>query len=172
MRKGLAVPEHLNPAYSIVLAAVIALLDYLVAPSVEFPGLFLMPVLFAAWYGGLAWAIPFALYPFVHVVNLSLRGTGPDEIYAAMITAAVRAVLLLPISYWIASVASSERALKQENALLRGLLPICSYCKKIRDGEGDWQALEKYIEERSDATFTHGICETCAAREEAAWKRA
>ena len=172
MRKGLAVPEHLNPAYSLLMAAVIGVLDYAVAPSAEFPGLTLFPILFAAWYGGLAWSLPFAAFPFVHVLNLSLKGAGPDELYAAMLAAVVRAVLIVPICMWISGVAASQRALRVENALLRGLLPICSYCKKIRDGEGDWQVLEKYIEERTDATFTHGICESCAAREEAAWKRA
>jgi hypothetical protein len=172
MRKGLSVPERLNPVYSLPLAAVIALIDYAVAPNAEFPGLTLFPILFAAWYGGLAWSLPFAAFPFVHVVNLSLKGAGPDELYAAVLAAAVRAVLIVPISIWIAGISSSERALKKENAMLRGLLPICSYCKKIRDGEGDWQVLEKYIEERTDATFTHGICETCLQNEEVSWKRA
>ena len=51
---------------------------------------------------------------------------------------------------------------------LQRLLPICSYCKKIRDDQGDWQALEKYIQERSDATFTHGVCQTCLEAELAA----
>jgi PAS domain S-box-containing protein len=45
---------------------------------------------------------------------------------------------------------------------LKGLLPICSYCKKIRNDKGYWQILEGFIIEHSDATFTHGICEDCA----------
>ncbi len=45
---------------------------------------------------------------------------------------------------------------------MNGLLPICSYCKKIRNDKGYWQILEAYIIEHSDATFTHGICEDCA----------
>jgi hypothetical protein len=44
---------------------------------------------------------------------------------------------------------------------LSGLLPICSYCKKIRDDEGYWQRLEAYIENHSDAQFSHGICHDC-----------
>lgn len=44
---------------------------------------------------------------------------------------------------------------------LSGLLPICSYCKKIRDDEGYWQRLEAYIEDRSEAEFSHGICSEC-----------
>jgi tetratricopeptide (TPR) repeat protein len=45
---------------------------------------------------------------------------------------------------------------------LRGLLPICAACKKIRDDRGTWQPMETYISARSDADFTHGYCPTCA----------
>ena len=45
--------------------------------------------------------------------------------------------------------------------VLRGLIPICSNCKKIRDDKGFWHRVEQYITEHSDATFTHGICPEC-----------
>jgi len=44
---------------------------------------------------------------------------------------------------------------------LHGLLPICAWCKKVRDDSGYWKQVEDYIEERSHATFTHGICPEC-----------
>lgn len=44
---------------------------------------------------------------------------------------------------------------------LSGLLPICANCKNIRDENGDWTKLEKYINDNSEADFTHGICPTC-----------
>jgi phosphoserine phosphatase RsbU/P len=44
---------------------------------------------------------------------------------------------------------------------LNGLLPICSYCKRIRKDEDYWQQLEGYITEHSDAQFSHGICPGC-----------
>lgn len=44
---------------------------------------------------------------------------------------------------------------------LRGLLPICAACKKIRDDRGAWQPMEHYISARSDADFTHGYCPIC-----------
>ena len=47
---------------------------------------------------------------------------------------------------------------------LRGLLPICSWCKKIRDDKGYWQAVETYVEDHSHAEFTHGICPECSAK--------
>jgi PAS domain S-box-containing protein len=45
---------------------------------------------------------------------------------------------------------------------LTGLLPICSSCKKIRDEDGDWNQLEVYIQEHSQAQFTHSFCPDCA----------
>lgn len=45
---------------------------------------------------------------------------------------------------------------------LRGLVPICSYCKKIRRDDNTWQRIEEYVQERSDAVFSHGVCDECA----------
>ncbi len=45
--------------------------------------------------------------------------------------------------------------------LLQGLIPICSYCKKIRDDQNYWQRVENYISEHSEVTFSHGICPDC-----------
>ena len=47
---------------------------------------------------------------------------------------------------------------------LRGLLPICSYCKKIREGEDYTTSVEAYLAEHSDATFSHGVCPACYDR--------
>ncbi len=44
---------------------------------------------------------------------------------------------------------------------LEGLLPICSHCKKIRDGQGRWHEISHYISNHSRAEFTHGICPDC-----------
>ncbi|OGX07230.1 MAG: hypothetical protein A3K11_00330 [Nitrospirae bacterium RIFCSPLOWO2_12_FULL_63_8] len=48
--------------------------------------------------------------------------------------------------------------------VLRGLLPICSHCKKIRDDAGGWQAVEVFVKEHSEADFSHGICPECLNR--------
>jgi PAS domain S-box-containing protein len=48
--------------------------------------------------------------------------------------------------------------------MLSGLLPICAWCKKIRDDEGYWQQMEIYIRDHSEADFTHGLCPDCAKK--------
>ena len=48
--------------------------------------------------------------------------------------------------------------------VLRGLIPICASCKKIRNDGGFWQQLEEYIGEHSEAEFSHGICQPCVKK--------
>ncbi len=50
---------------------------------------------------------------------------------------------------------------RSELKVLSGLLPICMNCKKIRDDQGYWNQLEKYIHQHSEARFSHGICPDC-----------
>jgi hypothetical protein len=47
---------------------------------------------------------------------------------------------------------------------LKGLLPICASCKKIRDDQGYWNQLEIYIREHSEADFSHGLCPDCVKK--------
>lgn len=44
---------------------------------------------------------------------------------------------------------------------LRGLIPICMHCKKVRDPAGYWSGVEDYIQSRADVRFSHGICDSC-----------
>lgn len=88
----------------------------------------------------------------------------------ALIVAAVIGVGVLVLLYVLRR--RSERRYRQQaeqlqHAIdtaktLRGLLPICASCKKIRDDRGAWQPMEAYISARSDADFTHGYCPACA----------
>ena len=56
------------------------------------------------------------------------------------------------------------QAALSEVKTLRGFLPICSYCKKIRDDKGYWNQIESYIQEHSDAEFSHSVCQECAKK--------
>lgn len=59
--------------------------------------------------------------------------------------------------------ADLQQALR-EVKVLRGLIPICASCKKIRNDDGFWQQLEEYIGEHSEAEFSHGICQPCVKK--------
>jgi PAS domain S-box-containing protein len=54
-----------------------------------------------------------------------------------------------------------DQARERELANLRGILPICMHCKKIRQADGVWKQLERYIRDHSQADFSHGLCPAC-----------
>ena len=58
-------------------------------------------------------------------------------------------------------VAERILGLRAELFALEGLLPICSYCRRLREDGGRWTPLEQYVEARSTAQFTHGVCPDC-----------
>ena len=51
-----------------------------------------------------------------------------------------------------------------EMKILRGLLPMCSSCKSVRDDQGYWHSIEEYIDSHSDALLSHGLCDGCAEK--------
>jgi len=57
--------------------------------------------------------------------------------------------------------ASALDKAEAQRAVLRGLLPICSHCKRIRDDQGYWSQVESYVAEHSEAEFSHGLCPSC-----------
>jgi hypothetical protein len=59
-------------------------------------------------------------------------------------------------------IAQLQRAL-QEIKTLRGLIPICAHCKKIRNDTGAWERFEAYVSAHTGAEFTHGFCPECSA---------
>ena len=63
--------------------------------------------------------------------------------------------------YFMRQSAKTIYSRTQELRILSGLLPICSFCKKIRNKEDHWELLESYITARSESKFTHGLCPEC-----------
>jgi hypothetical protein len=99
------------------------------------------------------------------------------DIFAESVALIISFLFLLGILYVTRIIESEVRARREKedligelrNALteiktLKGIIPICSSCKKIRDDQGYWNRLELYISERSDAEFSHGICPDCAEK--------
>jgi hypothetical protein len=62
-------------------------------------------------------------------------------------------------------VESMLRTSLAEVKVLRGILPICASCKRIRNEAGGWEAVESFVRERTDVEFSHGLCPDCAARD-------
>jgi len=144
------------------LAALVTWLDYVTGPFLQFPFLFVFPVLLAGWYNGLAPALALALaLPAIRLFFVMALWTVPWSTGDAILNAAVRVAVLGTIAVLSERTARQARALSREVRMLEGLLPICAYCKKIRDDAGRWLAIESYIGQRTEARFSHGICPDC-----------
>lgn len=83
--------------------------------------------------------------------------TFPMEVQARMFSYKGQQVRVLAVR----DLTEQKRA-EEEIKILRGSLPICASCKKIRDDKGYWNQIEAYIQERSEAEFSHGLCPQCA----------
>jgi K+-sensing histidine kinase KdpD len=70
--------------------------------------------------------------------------------------------LFLALGLLICWLGQKLHSSRQRLRVLSGLLPICAWCKRVRDESEHWQPLESYIHDHSEAQFTHGMCPDCA----------
>jgi hypothetical protein len=100
--------------------------------------------------------------------------TGRAVIVAFVVVNILGGIIARQVHYWkrqqfIAMLRQTELRARLEQALaeiktLRGILPICSHCKSVRDDTGYWQQVEVYVRDRTYAEFSHAICPTCLQR--------
>jgi hypothetical protein len=148
--------------------------DYLTSDTIDFEILFFAPVAFVAWAAGTGAALVVACFAVGAGMSTDLVLGRLGE--APLSTTWEAASRLLAYGAVIGFI-STRAALRERERLiarlrrandeiktLRGLLPVCAWCARIRDDErgGRWEKIEVYVSERSEATFTHGICPECA----------
>ncbi len=152
------------PLYWLIIAFLVLRADYITGPLVQFPILYLIPIGLASWYNGRVWGLIFAFgMPLIRLYFLNLW-EAPWTIFEATINASIRIFVFTIFAYLVHRIVRQKRDLEKEVHILRGILPICSFCKKIRNKDEKWIALEKYITEHSDAGFSHGLCPECAKK--------
>ena len=160
---------------SLVVTLLVAWMDYATGLELKVTSLYILPVLLAAWYTDKKWALFLAL---VNAIAWSLVDALAGPIYSHPLFQVWQfinhALVYLAVAL---AVGGLRRAVLREKYInaelnqaltevgeLKGLLPVCAWCHKIRDDKGYWGQLETYIEARSRASFTHGICPDCQSR--------
>jgi hypothetical protein len=155
-------PGRVHPAWWAAVGATLVLADYVVGPHFEYPVVYVIPVILAAWYSGRRSAVMLAsAVPVAHIgMLLAVRPMAEDVAWLVAATVFRGAIILL-LAFWFARLSEHERALHRHVRQLEGLLPICAFCKNIRTKSGEWEPIETYISSRSEAQFSHGFCPDC-----------
>lgn len=136
---------------------------------------YFIPIAFAAWYTGKisTYTVTLASAVIWFLCDLFTNPTQPELIQAVW-NILVSAVSFLVLAFALSQFRIEYNKEKELNAKLieamshikqlRGLLPICANCKKIRNDQGYWEQVETYFQEHSDVAFTHGFCPECVRK--------
>jgi hypothetical protein len=157
------------------LVLLLAAIDYLTGYELQFFFFYFVPVGLAAWYLGRAHGLAFAVLSAATWLSVDLWSghpyTRPVFLYW---NAAIRLGSFVAIAIALSQIRlmlEAEIHLRKEVQKtmsevkqLRGFLPICAACKKIRNDAGLWEQIELYIRAHSEAEFTHGLCPDCAVK--------
>jgi K+-sensing histidine kinase KdpD len=163
MAKSIFTPSKQTALFvGIGLSILLLIADFFAGPIIQFPITYLIPVSLISWYNGKRWGLFLSIVmPLIRLFFHFMLWQAPWTFVESSVNALIRIIVISIFAVLIDRMATQSRILTRHVDLLEGLLPICSYCKKIRDKDDKWQFLEVYIAERSQATFSHGICPDC-----------
>ena len=157
-------PGRIQPLWWVALGALMLWVDFLTSESAHFPVGYVIPIILVAWYSGTWPAVSLAIaVPVFRLLFLVRPGRAADDMVPLALATAFRGAVIVILALWFARLAAFERALERRVKVLEGLLPICSFCKNIRNEAGEWERMEGYISRRSEAQFSHGVCPSCTA---------
>ena len=145
-------------------AFVVVFIDHITGKQIDFPILYGLPIALAAWKlrKNMAYALSVCL-PLIRLAFLYQWNINQPFVISFTNICIIMFSLLL-YAYLIQRTAWQTLKLKKKVKSLEGFLPICASCKKIRNEKGEYEQIEKYVSEHSDAMFSHGICPDCAQK--------
>jgi hypothetical protein len=138
------------------MAVILLALDYATGDLIQFPIAFVIPVALASWF--ISSGIGYRLALVMPCVRFGFGFFWHTPLAIHMV---VNVLIRIAVLLFIAFLTSKAARLTREVKMLQGILPMCSFCKKIRDKNDDWQPIETFISRRTEANVTHGICPEC-----------
>jgi hypothetical protein len=150
--------------FMILLCLVFVALDWNLVPLHVFPFVFIFPLMLIAWNRSV-WlaALCAAALSLTRILHELVFGHGRVPFNELADTSICFFVLEL-LALLTLLLGRQSRKLRQRVQTLEGLLPICSFCKSIRDDKDEWVQLEAYMARHSGAVFSHGLCPVCAKK--------
>jgi hypothetical protein len=169
------VKEHslIGKIFSILVMLVVLALDFVIPPSITGVMLYGYVALVALWSAGMRFACGIAaVCSFLTVAGLAFSPAHQEHvnilINRALAIIAIWTILYLALKRKRLEQEKEQLHQQRETALTRVLgefVPLCAWCKRVRDEEGDWQDIETYITVKTDTKVSHGICPECLERE-------
>jgi glucose-6-phosphate-specific signal transduction histidine kinase len=163
-----------KPILVVIALSVLALgyIDYATGYEFGFFVFYFLPIAIAAWKLGFTGSYLISILSAIIWFLADLHST---HLYSSIAlgfwNTIIRLVSFLIIAYSTSKIrlllvkeretAQALRKALSQVKTLSGLIPICASCKKIRDDQGYWNQLETFIQEHSEAEFSHGICPEC-----------
>ena len=157
---------------SIAVLAVIGAIDFATGVEVNLTLFYLIPVLLVTWRMGTGAGSLTSVFAAFVWAAIDYFGRSSLQPAIAVWNISIELALFLSFTVIASRIRNDIREQERLNTdlqsaldevrTLRGILPICAWCKKIRDEQGNWHRLESYIKNHSEAEFTHGICPECA----------
>jgi hypothetical protein len=160
---------------ALLLVILLGVIDYLTGWELQFFVFYFIPVGYAAWHSSRRFSIIVALFStIIWFLSDALAGHNYSSPLVEYWNSIIRFISFLLIALSVSEIrrrlaiekrmtADLKEALLQVKTL-RGLLPICASCKKIRNDKGYWEKIESYIKNHSEADFTHSLCAECAQK--------
>ncbi|MFA5367230.1 MAG: hypothetical protein WC333_05080 [Dehalococcoidia bacterium] len=159
----------------IVIIPIIGYIDYITGYEFGFFVLYFIPIAIASWLFGIRYAAFFSVASaIVWVLSDRYSGHTYDHVLYLVWNAIIRLLAFLLIGLFLSRIhillaeerkftGDLNRALNEIKTLSE-LLPICAWCKRVRDDKGYWQQLEEYVKTHTEVQFSHGLCQDCAAK--------
>jgi hypothetical protein len=156
----LEILAKIRAVHWLTISGVILLVDYATGPFIQFPILFVIPVMLAAATHGRETGILVAVALPLLRLSFFLKWDLPATWLLEPVDTGVDVLILVGFALLV------ELIIKQQGEIriLKGMLPICGFCKRIRDEGGSWHQLESFVSQRSNAQFSHTFCEECGRK--------
>lgn len=137
-------------------------LDYITGRAVQFPIFYVLPVGMLAWKENIISAYLASLLLPLARLWFHFFWNDSESIYFSVSNSLIYIFALCFYVFLIKKITTMNKSLERKVKVLEGILPICPTCNKIRSESGEYEELEKYISEHSEAVFSHGLCNNCA----------
>jgi hypothetical protein len=169
-------PRGLIAAEGFFLVLILGFVDFLSGYEISFSVFYLLPIVFVTWLCGRAFGF---LVAFTSAVVWLVADMTSGHVFSYDIipfwNALVRLGFFVTVVFLLTRlqlvyeeqkrIAHELRESLTKIKVLSGLIPICAWCKKVRNDQGYWQQVETYLTENADVSFTHGVCQECKEKE-------